>query len=207
MSAQEAAYRLLSLPMRQLSRSVVFINTNRKEKRVGVIKCPSDLDKLDNENVFQKSFIDRYQHRPSCLESMCLAEFVATYVVVYKDEDANDALPPSDESTILASGRIKLNAGMGYMSKRRRQAVIRFRKYNLDLQPSDYFRAKLMLYLPWRNEEADLLGGHASYQAHYQTAHSLVFQNEQRYNQVVHDPHELLESGSPQHVARYCTFN
>ena len=34
--AQEAAYRLLSLPMRQLSRSVVFINTNKKEERTGV---------------------------------------------------------------------------------------------------------------------------------------------------------------------------
>ena len=38
---------------------------------------------------------------------MCLAEFVATYVIVYTDEDANDTLHPSDESTILASGRIK----------------------------------------------------------------------------------------------------
>ena len=27
-----------------------------------------------------------------------------------------------------------------------------------------------------------------------------MFQNEQRYNQVVHDPHELLESGPPQHM-------
>ena len=43
-SAQEAAYRLL-LPMRQLSRSVVFINTNRKE---GCYKRPSDLDKCSN---------------------------------------------------------------------------------------------------------------------------------------------------------------
>ena len=105
------------------------------------MKRLSDLDKLDDddENVFQKSIIDRYQHRPS-LESICLAEFAATYVVVYQDEDASDALPPPDESSILGSGRIKLNAGMGYMSKRR-QAVIRFRKYNQELQPSDYFRA------------------------------------------------------------------
>ena len=56
---------------------------------------------------------------------MCLAEFAATYVVVYQDEDTSDALPPSDESSILASGRIKSNTGMGYMSKRRSQAVIR----------------------------------------------------------------------------------
>ena len=69
-------------------------------------------------------------------------------------------LPSPDESSTLG---IKLNAGAGYM----RQAVIRFRKYNQKLQPSDYFRAKLILYFPWRNEEANLLGGHSSYQAHY----------------------------------------
>ena len=137
-SAQEAAYRLLSFPMRQLSRSVVFINTNKKEERVGVVKRPSDLDKLDDddESVFQNSIIDRYQHRPTNLESMCLAECAATYVVVYKNEDASDALPPPDESSILGSGRIKLTGGMGYMSKRR-QVVIRFRKYNQELQPSN----------------------------------------------------------------------
>ena len=208
-SAQEAAYRLLSLPMRQLSRSVVFINTNKKEERIGVVKRASDLEKLDDddENVFQKSIIDRYQYRPSNLESMCLAEFSATYVKVYKCEDTSDALPPPDESSILGSGRIKLNAGMGYMSKRRRQAVIRFRKYNQDLQPSDYFRSKLMLYFPWRNEEADLLGGHSSYQAHYQAVSAAVLENERKYNQVIHNPYEILESGPPQHVAKYCTFN
>ena len=50
------------------------------------MKRASDLEKLDDddENVFQKSIIDRYQYRPSKLESMCIAEFSATYVIVYK---------------------------------------------------------------------------------------------------------------------------
>ena len=34
LSAQEAVYRLLSIPMKQLSRSVVFVNTNPKDERV-----------------------------------------------------------------------------------------------------------------------------------------------------------------------------
>ena len=38
-SAQEAVYRLLSLPMKQLSRSVVFVNTNPKHERIAVLKC------------------------------------------------------------------------------------------------------------------------------------------------------------------------
>ncbi len=36
-SAQEAAYRMLSLPMKQLSRFVVFVDTNPKNERVAVL--------------------------------------------------------------------------------------------------------------------------------------------------------------------------
>ena len=36
-SAQEAAYRLLSIPMKQLSRSVDFLNTNTSDQRIGLL--------------------------------------------------------------------------------------------------------------------------------------------------------------------------
>ncbi len=45
------------------------------------------------------------------------------------------------------------------MRERRTQAIIRFRKYNKDADASNWYRAKLMLYYPWYNEENDLLGG------------------------------------------------
>ena len=82
-SAQEAVYRLLSLPMKQLSRSVVFVVTNPKSERIAVLKYNASLSQLEENdtNVFQKSLIDRY--RPQALSSMCLAEFAATYVVNY----------------------------------------------------------------------------------------------------------------------------
>ena len=38
LSAQEAVYRLLSIPMKQLSRSVVFADTNPKNERIAVLK-------------------------------------------------------------------------------------------------------------------------------------------------------------------------
>ena len=37
-SAQEAVYRLLSLPMKKLTRDVVFINTSPKSERVTVLE-------------------------------------------------------------------------------------------------------------------------------------------------------------------------
>ena len=93
-SAQEAVYRILSLPMKQLSRSVVFVDTNPKKERIAVLKDSASLTQLEENdtNVFQKSLIDRYQRRPQALSSMCLAEFAASCVVKYERNDC-DALP------------------------------------------------------------------------------------------------------------------
>ena len=99
-SAQEAVYRILSLPMKQLSRSVGFVDTNPKHERIAMLKDSNALKDLadDYTNVFQKSLIDRYEHRPHDLQSMCLAEFAATFVTKYQPKDAdtddNDVLPP-----------------------------------------------------------------------------------------------------------------
>ena len=157
-SAQEAVYRILSLPMKQLSRSVVYVDTNPKQERIALLKNKTALSQLsdDDTNVFQKSLIDRYQHRPQVLRSMCLAEFAATYVTNYQQNDDSecDALPPSDsEST---STQIQLTDGFGKMNKRRREAIIRFRRYNKDAEPNNWYRAKLMLYYPWYDEHADI---------------------------------------------------
>ena len=56
-SAQEAVYRILSLPMKQLSRSVVFVDTNPKHERIAVLKDSNTLKDLadDDTNVFQKN--------------------------------------------------------------------------------------------------------------------------------------------------------
>ncbi len=55
-SAQEAVYRILSLPMKRLSRSVVFVDTNSKNDRIAVLKNSNTLKDLndDDTNVFQR---------------------------------------------------------------------------------------------------------------------------------------------------------
>ena len=95
-SAQEAVYRLLSLPMKQLSWSVVFIDSNPKNERICVLKDNlKDLDD-DDPNVFLKNLLNRYQHRPQEVQAMCLAEFAATFATDYKpkvdDENQSDVL-------------------------------------------------------------------------------------------------------------------
>ena len=152
----------------------MFVDTNAKKDRIAVLKSADDISKLDGDDpdVFQKSLVDRYQHRPVQLSNMCLAEFAATYSTDYKprDDDVNnDALDGESEAN---SKKIVLVDGFGHMRECRTPAIIRFRKYNKDADASNWYRAKLVLYYPWYNEENDLLGG---YSKHYMNVEALVW--------------------------------
>ena len=108
---------------------------------------------------------------------MCLAEFVATYSIIYRcnDDSECDALPPTESETM--SRTRTLSDGFGEMNRRKREAVKRFHKYNKDAEPSNWYRAKLMLYYPWYNEDTDLLGGYDTYEQHYQHVQSIIHKN------------------------------
>ena len=195
LSAQEAVYRLLSIPM---SRSVVFVNTNPKNERIAVLKSNESLSQLDDSdtNVFQKSLIDRYKHRPRELQSMCLAEFAAKYVVKYEHDDGECDASESDTT----STQITLTDGFGKMNKRRVEAMIRFRKYNKESEPSNWYRAKLMLYYTWYNEQTDLLGGYSSYEEHYRHVSTDVYANESKYTKADIEDVDIDEDGPPEHL-------
>ena len=86
------------------------------------------------------------------------------------------------------------------MYRRKREAVIRFRKYNKDAEPSNWYRAKLMLYFPWYNKNTDLLGGFSSYQEHYCSVHAIIHANESKYSQSAIENIQLDENGPPEHL-------
>ena len=208
-SGQEAVYRILSLPLKQLSRKVVFINTDTRQERVSILKKPKMLDEMDKDdpNIFQTSLIERYAARPTILDNMCLAEFAANFTTrsgQHHDEDSNDALPKPDEGNEVKAQRIHLNNGLGYMYKRRRETVVRFHKFSLNKQSSKVYRSKLMPYLPWRNEDSDILGGYMTYKARYDDLSDDVMINEHRYSRnasVIDDAvGHLNEHGPPQHA-------
>lgn len=203
-STQESVYRLLSLPLKQLSRAVVFVDTNA---RIAVLKSPDEISKLDGDDtdVFQKSLVDRYQHRPAQISNMCLAKFAATYCTDYKpkDDDVNNyALDGESETN---SKKNVLVGGFGQMRERRTPAVIRFRKYNKDADASNWYRAKLMLYYPWYNEDNDLLGGYSSYAEHYDNVKAVVYANECKYTVENVDDMEVDEDSRPEHA--WCPIN
>ena len=139
---------------------------------------------------------------------MCLAEFAANYSTISgnEEEEPSDVLPSDEPEDNLppASRRIKLSNGLGNMYKRRREAVIRFHKFNITKEPEKVYHSKLMLYLPWRNEDIDILGGYMTFKARYDDLSDDVLGNEQRYSQnttIIDDAYsQLQQQGPPQHA-------
>ena len=63
------------------------------------------------------------------------------------------------------------------MNKRKQAAVIRFTKYSKRTDPTNWYRAQLMLYYPWYDEQIDLLGGYETFQQHYNPLYLTIRRN------------------------------
>ena len=50
---------------------------------------------------------------------------------------------------------------------RRNPRVICYVRYDVKKDPENYYRERLMLFMPWKNEAKDLLGSYKTYKAHY----------------------------------------
>ena len=177
-SAQEAVYRVLSMPLRKCSRTTIFLNTDHKDSRDSLLLPFTQLQKLDDadQDIYCKNIIDRYAARPHNLENLSLAQFAANYT--YKRHSNKDTMIHSDDgseesSTEVTSEQhichqtvITLQNGLGCMRKRKRQAIIRWHNFNIEKQPEKHFRSRIMLFLPWRDENT-LHGHYSSYAERY----------------------------------------
>ena len=216
LSAQEAAYRILSMPMQRKSRTVLFVNTDPKSERVAVLKPSKDLENKhnDDEDIFQKNIVIRYAVRPDSLEGECLASFASNYNVSYNDnyDDIDDSAPQvleDDDDAEIGDRRrlpakITLKDGSGKMYKRKREAVIRFRKFNIQKEKNNYYRAKLMLYFPWRNEDTDLLSDYPDFESHYRDVIDQIIANEEKFNENMELIDDAIaqnaDNGPPEHA-------
>ena len=77
------------------------------------------------------------------------------------------------------------------MNRCKREAVRRFHKYNKDAEPSNWYRAKLMLYYPWCE----------TYEWNYQHVQSIVQDSEKKYCNEEVDNVDLDENGPPEHLS------
>ena len=74
-SAQDAVYLVLQMPLTKSTRDVVFINASEPNRRIQLLKGKSALDEMPDSStdIVADNLIKRYSKRPKCLENWCLA--------------------------------------------------------------------------------------------------------------------------------------
>lgn len=94
---------------------------------------------------------------------MCLAEFAACYYKDYKllGDDTNDAQPDVLTDTVAESQHACIDSTATFPSKIKllnTKEIIRFHMPNKKKEPEKFFHHLFMLYTPWRDELAELVG-------------------------------------------------
>lgn len=163
-SAHEAVYRLLALPLTQGSRQVLFIYTDFPENRTRLFRPMKLLQLLedDDPDVYQLEILDRYPQRPNSLQNMCLREFAAKYKTSTRKPASNEARETDNsdseqEAAATDQKHITLENELGYMVARTVPAIVRYQQWSLKNQSEQYYHARLLLYYPWVDELKDIL--------------------------------------------------
>ena len=181
-SAQEAVYIVLQLPMRKSSRQVVFVNTSPLEDRVQLLKPLQEINDMedDSDEVYASGLIRRYIKRPAKLENLSLADWAAWY-----DSTGKPYVKPSRELDI---DNYPLETNLGDIndddneeneseqkSKRRSKArIIRSVCFNKEVDSEKHYRELIMLFSSWRNEATDLIKKYSSYEQHYLQVKNII---------------------------------
>ena len=201
--AQEAIYLLLQLPLTKATRQVVFINTSPSEKRTFVLKTTSSLEKMspDSTDIEAENDIKRYSKRPKDLENWCLADYISKLEVKFPKKQSNENIDENDEDSeneieddeaafLLdnENDRINIELKSGVTIKQRKSfRIIRYVRFNKRNDAENFYRERIMLFHPWRNE-TNLKGKHETYELMYQSVSASIEKNAQPYE---HNTEEL----------------
>ena len=207
-SAQEAVYLDLQIPLTKCTRDIVFVNTSVPEERIFLLKPKAVLDELPAEStdVESDNVIQRYSKRPKQLSKFCLADYVSKVDIIYpkgnkvtekvndKNEDdrcdsssSNESEDSLDDDNSRGSDLLyKTKNGTKY-KKRKVPRIIRYVKYNKKKDPENYFREQLMLFVPWRNEQKDILGSFDTYEAHYNSVQTSLIPKRNEYEHHIEE--------------------
>ena len=180
-SAQEAAGFLLGIPNTHCTKQDVFVNTAEPEKRVSMLKSAEELQKLEHGSteICVKGLLDHYQVRPEIMENTTLAEFASMHEYTKK-------LPPGckpigdglfETSNKQKTQYFQLLDQSGYMRRRVVRKIIRYRHYSKNEDTINYWREQLMLFLPWRDEDRELLDKNIDVIAKASENHDIIIEN------------------------------
>ncbi|XP_065942635.1 uncharacterized protein [Magallana gigas] len=228
--AQEAVYIVLQMPLRHSSRCITFINTSPPEERVVLLKPRHVLEDLkdDSTDIESGNILTLYQQRPKIIEGLCLADFVSQFSVKYKTAKTKKALdeeflPENEyeedisedyhyaplEVEELAQSYVYKN-GVEVI-KRKKPCVLRWVHFDKETDSEKYYREHLMLFIPWRNEEKDLIKTFASFEESFQSCRLQVEKKLKEYqkreiniNDVEQMLHCMDDNACSEYIAPGC---
>ena len=195
-SAQEAVYIVLQLPMRKYSRQVVFIPTSPPDERVQLLKPLlkplSEIEKMPDEceEIHFRGLLKKYTERPLSIGNATLADWAAWYnnssdkpyhkkstkldidnlplETSDNDDNNDDELCDDDDiNTVTCHFKSKKANKTSKPKKRAKARIIRSVWFNKEAYPEKHYRELIMLFTSWRNEDTDLIGKYSSYKEHY----------------------------------------
>ena len=188
-SAQEAVYIVLQLPMRKASREVIFINTSPPEDRVELLKPLNDIKDMEDdcEEIYTGGLLKRYSKRPIRFEHVTLADWAAWYDSCGKpyakqsNELDTDNLPVKTSLTNNDDDNESTNKLPSKLKKRTKARIIRSCWFNKEKEPEKHYRELIMLFTPWRNEETDIIGVCSSYKERYMLLSNVISKQMEQY--------------------------
>ena len=182
--------------------TVIFIPTAHPDDRTFLMKDTDTLKKMDPESddVQSSSIIIEYQYRPKILERYCLADFASILTIKYpknvrlKDpyDDNYDDDPIDPQSKDIGTNIAELGNGV-IIKKRKIPKVLRYVNYSVKHDPENHYRERLLLFLPWRNENADLCGSFKSYEEHYRSKEHQIIHIRKKYEQFNNHLQEVID--------------
>ena len=214
-SAQEAVYIVLHLPMKKASRQIIFINTSLPEGKVELLTPIDDIKEMDDncEEIYTSGLLKRYSKHPAKLEHLTLADWAAWYDYSGKqyvkpankldldglpletlidrskddDDDGGDDDDDDDDDELSKNSYSKTK-------KRSKTRLIRSVWFNKEAEPEKHCRELIMLFTPWRNEETDLLGTFSSYQERYKMLSKVISEQMKQYAVCNEDFNEIEQN-------------
>ena len=196
--AQEAVYLALQMPLRHCTRDVIFVDTNRPEKRTSLIKPLSELKDLPSSscNIEMDNTLKRYVRRPTNIKNICYADFASWYDLCKrpKKEKVNtekelpeeeyelnqdDYMENENNCNEIESKIIEFCCGT-VMRKRKSQKVIYWHYTPLNNDREEHFRERIMLFTCWRNEN-DFLDGYETFEESYNAKIHAINENKTSY--------------------------
>ena len=203
-SAQEAIYLTLQMPLKHSSCAHAFINTSPQDERPFILKSADQLASLpaDSEDIQCSNNVKRYSKRPVEAHGMCLVDFIAWYDIkksTYRkkskvlnettelpesDSDDNKEDEPYDsdqyEECDKYANELRISKSV-IMKRRKKRKVIRYVRYSEEKDPDNFYRENLMLFYPYVAEDS-IIGSCKTYKERYLMVKGKLEKKRQEYN-------------------------